>query len=324
MPGSLSELDLAIVHALQIDGRAPWARIAAAVGADTGTVTRHWQDLRAGGLAWTTIWPTPERWARTTDVALVLMDADAAARDAIALMPWVIALDETSAGVLAVVAESGGLEAIGARVRTISGLGAGIRRADVAASIAQEDSTWRLQALSRAQQRLLVAPAGARRDVRPPSPEVTAEIAAALADDPRLAVLTLGRRLGVSEPTMRRTLDRAIAAGVLRFGCDLAMSAAGLGRAAVLWARARDVDAAADRAGLLAETHRAGVVVGPSPVFASVRMRTLTALPSIEHRWQDAAAVEVADRWTVLRTWKRNGHLLDGEGRSIRRIPVEW
>ncbi|WP_396653325.1 AsnC family transcriptional regulator [Microbacterium sp. SORGH_AS_0428] len=29
MPDSLSELDLAIVHALQIDARAPWARIAA-------------------------------------------------------------------------------------------------------------------------------------------------------------------------------------------------------------------------------------------------------------------------------------------------------
>lgn len=320
----LGELDLAIITALQGDARAPWARIAAALGADTATVTRHWHALRAEGLAWLTLWPTPQRWARTTDVALVLLDADAACRDALLATPWVISLDDTSAGLLAIVADSRGLESLGTRVRALAGLGADIRRMDVAAAIVQEDSTWRLHALPRAQQRLLAGQESPRRDARPPAAELTAEIAAALGDDPRLPALTLAARLGVSEPTARRALDRAVAAGVLRFGCDLSLPAAGLGRGSVLWARAHDPETAADRAARLPEAHRVGVVVGPAPLFASVRMRSLTALPGIERRWQDAAEVEVADRWTVLRPWKRNGHVLDGSGRSIRRIPVEW
>ena len=53
----LGELDLAIVHALQIDARAPWTRVAAAVGADSSTVVRHWQRLREGSRAWLTAWP---------------------------------------------------------------------------------------------------------------------------------------------------------------------------------------------------------------------------------------------------------------------------
>ncbi|WP_169797714.1 hypothetical protein, partial [Microbacterium resistens] len=68
--------------------------------------------------------------------------------------------------------------------------------------------------------------------------------------------------------------------------------------------------------------HRAGVVVGPAPLFACVRARTLTALPGIERAWGDEA--EIVDRWTVLRSIKRNGHELDPQGRSRRRIPLRW
>lgn len=319
----LGELDLAIVHALQIDARAPWARIAAAVGADAATVARHWQALTERRLVWLTLWPTPQRWATTTDVAIVLLDADAPARDAMLDLPWVIGVDDTSAGLLAIVASSGGLEELGARARALGALGARIRRMDVAASIVQEDSTWRLQALSRAQQRLLAEPR-ATPPHRVPTSDATAEIAAILGIEPRLPTLTLARRLGVSEPTARRAVDRATAAGVLRFGCDLALPAAGLHRGSVLWGRARDPEAAADRAARAPEAHRVGVVVGPAPLFVCVRTRSLTALPHIERSWQDAVDVEVTDRWTVLRPWKRNGHVLDSAGRSVRRIPVAW
>jgi DNA-binding Lrp family transcriptional regulator len=319
----LGELDLAIVHALQIDARAPWTRVAAAVGADAATVTRHWQALREESLAWLTAWPTPERWSSTTDVAMVLLDPRTSADvvGEVVRLPWVLSADDTSAGVLVLVAGSGGLPVLGDRAREIAGLGARVRRMDVAAAIVAEDSTWRLRVLSRQQQRALRDPS--RPDeARPPRAEIVAEVAEALDDDPRMPAASVAKILGVSEATARRTVDRAVAAGLLRLGCDLAMPAAGYRRGAILWGRAHDAEGAAARAARLPEAHRVGVLVGRAPLFVGVRSRSLADLQQIEQAW--GGDVDVTDRWTVLRGIKRNGHLLDPSGRSVERVPLRW
>ena len=327
-PRGLDEIDLALIHALQLDARAPWTRIAAAIGVDAATVVRHWSALREEGLAWLTAWPTAERWASSTDLALVLLNPGLTgdARAAAVRRSWVLGVDETSAGLLLLVAASEGLPQLGERVRTLEA-GATVLRMDVAAGVSAEDSTWRLPVLSVAQQRILrpSREAGGRSSaeaVRPPKPQTVAEIADVLDEDPRMPSALLGARLGVSEATARRAVDRATAAGLLRFGCDLAMPAAGYRRGAVLWARCADPEAASIRAARLPEVHRAGVAVGPAPLFACVRARSLTALPGIERAW--GADVEIVDRWTVLRPVKRNGHELDASGRSIARIRPRW
>lgn len=324
---TLDELDLAIVHALQIDARVPWTRLAGVLGIDAATVARHWRLLSERRAAWLTSWPTPQRWASSSDLAVIVLDTppgtDAAeVRGAVLDLPWAIGLDDTSAGLVVTVAASRGLDALAERRRQLIALGTRVRRMDVVAALAEEDSTWRLQALSRDQQRALARPTGVPS--RPPASHLVDDIAAALDEDPRLPTVTLAARLGVSEPTARRAVDRVLAAGLVRVGCDLAMAGAGLGRGAILWARAFDVEAAAARAARLPEAHRVGVTVGPAPLFVCVRARSLAVLPRIERAWQDATPVEVVDRWTVLRTWKRNGHLLDAAGRTLRRVPVAW
>lgn len=317
----LDEVDLALVHALQIDARAPWTKIATVIGVDAATVARHWQSLRARSLAWLTIWPTTQRWASSTDVAVVLIgaQAEASALEEVTARPWVLGVEETSAGYLALVAASGGLATLGERVRDLVAEGIRLQRMDVASSFVTEDSAWRLRALSPAQQRRLrVEPSQARA----PRSDVIAELAAALEEDPRLPSAVLATRLGVSEATARRVVERATATGLLRFGCDMAMAAAGFRRGAILWARSPDVEGAAMRAGRLPEIHRVATLVGPSPLFAAARANSLTALPAIEDAW--GADVEVTDRWTVLRTLKRNGHLLDDAGRSVSRVTPRW
>lgn len=323
LPAMLGELDLSIVHALQIDARAPWTRVAAAVGADAATVARHWQALREESLAWLTAWPTPERWSSTTDVAVVLLGrrtSPTVIQEVVAL-PWVLSVDDTSAGWLVLVAGVGGLPVLGERVRALAELGARVRRMDVAAAIVAEDSGWRLRVLSRQQQRTLGGPARGG-DARPPRADVVAELADALDEDPRLPAAALAVALGVSEATARRTVDRAVASGMLRLGCDLAMPVAGFRRGAVVWARSGDGAAAAARAAQLLEAHRVGIVVGPAPLFVCVRARSLTELQRIEASW--GGEVETVDRWTVLREVKRNGHVLDASGRSVARVPVRW
>ena len=312
---SLDEIDLAVLHALQIDARAPWTRVAAVIGVDAATVVRHWSALRADGLAWLTAWPTPQRWSSTTDLGVALLDSriSAEALAAVVRRPWVLSVDETSAGYLALLATSAGLAKLGDRARELADDGAPVLRMDVAASIVAEDSTWRLAVLSNAQQRSLRAgtPAGAAT----PRP-------AALDEDARMPAATLALRLGVSEATARRNLERATAAGLLRFGCDLAMPAAGFRRGVVLWGRSEDPEGAAARAARLPEVHRAGILVGAAPLFVCLRARSLTALPAVERAW--GGDVQISDRWTVLRSMKRNGHLLDADGRSVDRVAPSW
>lgn len=48
----LSELDLALVNALQISPRAPWTELAKALDIDAATVARRWERLRTAGHAW--------------------------------------------------------------------------------------------------------------------------------------------------------------------------------------------------------------------------------------------------------------------------------
>jgi len=322
---SLDEIDLAVLHALQIDARAPWTRVAAVIGVDAATVVRHWSALRADGLAWLTAWPTPQRWSSTTDLGVALLDSriPAEALAAVVRRPWVLSVDETSAGYLALLATSAGLAKLGDRARELADDGAPVLRMDVAASIVAEDSTWRLAVLSNAQQRSLRAgtPAGAATP-RPIAPSTLAEITAALDEDARMPAATLALRLGVSEATARRNLERATAAGLLRFGCDLAMPAAGFRRGVVLWGRSEDPEGAAARAARLPEVHRAGILVGAAPLFVCLRARSLTALPAVERAW--GGDVQISDRWTVLRSMKRNGHLLDADGRSVARVAPSW
>src|SRR5689334_25352106 len=53
----LTELDLEIVNALQINPRAEWSRIADALGLSGPTVARRWNTLAELGQAWIT--PAP-------------------------------------------------------------------------------------------------------------------------------------------------------------------------------------------------------------------------------------------------------------------------
>ncbi len=324
-PRLLDELDLAIVHALQLDARAPWTRVAAAVGAESATVARRFEQMREDRLAWLTCWPKASQWESSTDLAMTVLEghADLAA---ICSLPWTLSIDETSAGVVALVASSAGLRGLGARVRELAitaGLeGAGSApRMHVVSSVLAEDSMWRTRALDGNGLRIMAGPAGTEPP-KPPKPTVVSELAAVLAEDPRMSAAKLASELGVSEATARRAVERAAASGRLGLGCDLAVPAAGLRRGAMLWARSLRMHTAGAQARRLPQSYRVLEVVGPAPLCISVRATTLTALPEIERALGDE--FEIVDRWTVLGTRKRNGHLLDDWGRSLRRVDVRW
>lgn len=324
-PRLLDELDLAIVHALQINARAPWTRVAHAVGADSATVTRRFAQMREERLAWLTCWPKAAQWESSADLAMVLLEAHANV-DAISALPWTLSIDETSAGVVVLVATGAGLRSLGPRVRELAvtaGLGvAGVApRMHVVSAVRAEDSTWHTGALDLTGQRILTSSAPADPAIAPKR-ETVAELLQVLSEDPRMSAAHLATSLGVSEATARRTVERAAASGRLGLGCDLAVPSAGLRRGAMLWARSSHLQAAGGRAKSLASAYRVLEVVGPAPLCISVRAATLTALPEIERALGED--IEITDRWTVLSNRKRNGHLLDEWGRTCGAVPVRW
>lgn len=328
-PRLLDELDLSIVHALQIDARAPWTRVAAAVGADSATVSRRWEQMQEESLAWLTCWPQSAQWESSTDLAMVLLGADSDL-DAICAQPWAFSVDETSAGVVALVAAQSGLRGLGGRVQELAELAAGpggthdgrTPRMHVVSAVLAEDSSWRTRALDARGQRIMTGePGGASSSAaRPPKSEVVAELLEALGEDPRMSAAKLAGHLGVSEATARRTVERST--GRLGLGCDLSSWAAGLRRGAMLWARSSQLHTAGAQARWLPQSYRALQVVGPAPLCISVRATTLTALPELEHALGDG--IEIVDRWTVLGARKRNGRLLDEWGRALGRVDVRW
>lgn len=336
----LPETDLAIVHALQMEARAPWARVAETIEVDAGTVVRRWEQLKRHGLAWLTVWPTPERWAGVTDAAVVRVSpapADhAAVVAALCALPWVVNLDETAEGLAALAVGGPGLAILDAKIRWEISLLPGVQLAQswYLSSVLREDGGWRLRVLSERQQRFLAhSRATETSGVPRPVPAEQAErVLQLLREDVRMPIGRIAEELELSPTTAGRLIDRLTRSAHLRFGCDVALPAAGLGRGAMLFLETDDPFSVARAAARHPAVHRAFTLASRASVLVACRFHSLTALPEIEQQIFDAATadsarmrfVRVEDRWPVLASYKRNGRLLNQEGRSSGEVPVSW
>ena len=317
----LREVDLALVHALQVNARAPWARIAQVIGVDPATAARRWAAISEAGTAWFSVWPTPERHASRADAASVLVAGawSEADLDLWCHTPWVLTIERTSAGLQALVVGHGGLAALETRILDLFTRPGLTVRVEYAAAVLREDSTWRLPVLSQAQTKSLVD--DPVTGVRPPRDEVAEEISRLLGEDARMSLGTIASRLGVADATARRSVERVLGHGLVRVGCDVAMPAVGLGRGVVVRACSREDF---DLAPLLRtpQVHRVVHLVGPARWTVSCRVGSLADVDHLERSW--GPGFEVVDRWTVTGALKRNGHLLDESGRSTGQVDVGW
>lgn len=320
----LSEVDLALVHALQVDPRAPWARIAQVIGVDAATVARRWAAIAESRTAWFSVWPTPERHAGLSAAALVLVSGAVSDGDAEqwCALPWVLTVERTSMGLMALVVGHGGVPALDARIRdTFVRAGFDVR-VEYAADVPREDSTWRLRVLSERQVEQVVSPpSSAAERSRAARDDVIEEVTALLREDARMALGAMAARMGVSDATARRTVERLVGQGLVRVGCDVAMPAVGLHCGAVLRVAGWESDEAARAVLNHPSVHRVMQTVGPVRATVSLRMASLAELSALEASWR---GTDVADRWTVTLPLKRNGHLLGHDGRSTAQVEVDW
>lgn len=317
----LPEIDLALIDALQVNPRAPWTTIASVLDVDAVTAARRWRRLHEERLAWWVVTPSAARLTPYLDATLVLLRcAPGSAEDAAeraAAPDWVHTVDLVSGTAdLAVVVLGSGLAEVHRRVDELAALCRGeIVERRVVADVHAEDAGWRLGICSAAQRRALLPRTDQPRPA-PPRAALVDDLLAALGDDARLSGQELAARVGGSEPTVRRGLDRALRSGAIRLGCDLATPAAALGRGVLLEVEVDDPDRAGPALAGAAPVHRCVQTVGAGNLTLGVRLASLAQLPRIE---TDLAALapgwQVRSRSTVLRPVKRQGQVLDSSGR---------
>ncbi|NYI80774.1 AsnC family transcriptional regulator [Nocardioides panzhihuensis] len=326
----LSEIDLQLLHALQIAPRAPWGVVAEAIGVSAVTAARRWQRLVDGGLAWINAYPGPALLDAHT-VAYVDVDCEPSQRDSV-----VSALvREPQVASVEIMASERDLfltvntADIGSLSHLVQGLGRfdGVRgtRTRIATRTYGEGSRWRLDALDTRGQQLVQAVAPEIRREGKLGPEDRSTLLT-LAHDGRYTAAELAVATGVSAPTARRRLDRLLRNGQVSLRCDVAHVISGWPVTATLWARvsATLVDRAGQMLTQMPEVRVCSAVTGAANLVATVWLRNVPSLQDFEHRLEARLPeLAVIDRAITLQTVKRLGCLLDEAGRRSGVVPID-
>ncbi|WP_346010662.1 Lrp/AsnC family transcriptional regulator [Streptomyces sp. SID5910] len=326
----LSETDLALVEALQLDPRAPWSRIGAVIGIDATTAARRWRRLTGSGVAWMTAYPAQH----TSVIGYVDLACDAGAVEPLTtlLQSWgpVFSLERTTG-------EHQLFLSVAARdlpslddfaVRRLGGL-AGVRsvRLSVCTAVHREGSGWLVHTLNARQRSDLGGGGtGPGRPSRRTGPhESDHRLLLALGVDARRGHAELARVCDLTETTVRRRLRRMIAGGEVYFRCDLTQRLAGWPVIATfrLTVPGPGTEATAKALAGLPETRLCSSVTGSDNLLLSVWLRSPGDCEALEERiLRRHPGIRVGERNITLRTVKRMGRLLDGDGRARDHVPI--
>ncbi|HEY2242132.1 MAG TPA: Lrp/AsnC family transcriptional regulator [Streptosporangiaceae bacterium] len=320
----LDEIDRGLVHALQLDGRAPFAVIAAALGVSDHTIARRYRQLRSQGVLRVVGLPDSERLGWTDWFIRLRCVPDSALPIARALarrddISWVML---TSAG-----AEITCQASVGSRGQRDALLLGTLPRSR---QIVQVDalsvlrtffggaSGWngRTSALTE-DQAGRIAGSGHRRP-SPAEPVVLdaqdEKLLAEVRKDGRIAATDLAAILGCSAPAASRRLDRLIASGALFFDVEIAPEHLGYQVEALLWVtvapgRLEDV---ATTAAQHPQVALATATSGATNLLLAVGCRDQADLYDyVAHGLGPIEGVQAVQTAPIIRTVKRAGTLIE-------------
>ena len=326
----ISELDLEIVNALQINPRADWSRVGDVLDLSGATVARRWNALAEEGLAWITPSPGPRYlsagWSAFIQLSSVPGEHEALIRRLCA---------EPAFGTVSLVSGPHDLfvdcfasshEELMAIVTGSFADLPGVTRREVVfvTQLYRHASEWRSGTLEPARARLM-----AKESVAPPpayAPDrLDASLLEELAADGRASWAELGAACGVSPQTARRRVERFLASGYMTMRCDTSVSVQqGLREVSLsLNVPATHVDSIGKYFAGLPGCRLSAQVLGAQNLVVTLWVRDYLEVQGHERELAARApGSTVVSRQAVVRTYKRLGHLLDESGRSRGVVPL--
>lgn len=315
----LDLLDRQLAHALQLDGRVPFSRVAAVLGTSDRTVARRYHRLRVDGTLRVVGLPEARSLGLVDWGVRIQCAPDASAAIATALAEradtsWV-GLASGGTEVTCVTRARGGsgpgslLLSKLPRTPRITGVTAHCMLRPVAGTAGWPGRTDALDARQVAELSRPAPTGGAR--LEPTAADQ--RLLDVLAKDGRAAVPELAAVTGWSQSTVRRRIEELRATGVLYFDVDIDPALYGFDCEAVLWLSVAPtaLGAVAEALAGHAEVAYAAAVTGPSNMMAIVVVRDADALYDyLALRVGALPGVLGAETALVTRHVKRAGALL--------------
>jgi DNA-binding Lrp family transcriptional regulator len=318
----LDELDRCLVHALAIDGRAPFGRIAEVLGVSDQTIARRYRRLRTADVLRVVGAVDAPRLGYTSWAIRMRCAPDAAGPIAAALARrtdtfWVHVLSggtEITCGTLTRTAEerralllqrlprTGRVSSVTAHSQLHLFVGGRASWPGIAGALSAEQA-----------ERLRPDPLPAPDDGPVILDDGDRALLSALALDGRTGHAELAAVTGWSESTVRRRMDRLVTSGALFYDVDIPAEAFGYRVEAQLWMSVRPAELAAVGRALAdhVEVTFATATTGPTNLMAGVVCRDDQALYRyLTDRIGALEGVERLETAPVIRTVKRAGTVL--------------
>ncbi|MDR2254945.1 MAG: Lrp/AsnC family transcriptional regulator [Arthrobacter sp.] len=316
-------LDERLIHALQINPRAPWSALAAVVGADAVTLSRRWERLVSAGEAWVTGYFTAPQGA-LIDISCVPQRVDEVVQ-ALGAIPELITIDHTTGGrdIIATAMMHSTAHLWDVVTHKIGALD-GVRQAQshLVTEVIMDASSWRLRALSPGEQARVPGPKPPRpRAPRTVHPDVEAALRAELPQDGRVPVSVIAQRHGLSEQRVADGLARALEQDLLRVRTDI--SRARTPSPIYAWYYMNTPAALIPNLRRLLErvpeARTAMAAASQYNLVMAVWLRQLSDVSRFEAAMEAALpGARIMDRSVVVTMSKHMGQLLDDDGRATR------
>lgn len=324
---AFDELDLQLLHGLQIAPRVPWAQAARILGTSPVTLMSRWDRLRDEGLAWVVAHPSGEG-----DVLTAFVDVDiepgrqSEVVATLVLDPRALSIEQSARGRdLRITVMARDLGSLSRFVLDDLPRVPGVRRqrTSLALQIHRQGRDWRLQSLDQHQRegfeiarRQSTAPAG-------PLPRDPQPIIDLLAADGRAGAADIARSAGRNPATMRRHLARVVGSGLLSFRCEIAQDPTLWGLHCTWLARVPE-ESKERTVAALATLHELRLCVstsGETNLLVSVWARSPSDLMRLERLLGDRLPwLSLVESIIMLRTPKRFGWVVDDRGRATGEV----
>lgn len=223
---AFDELDLKLLHGLQIAPRVSWAHAARVLQTSPVTLMGRWDRLRSQGLAWVAAHPSGQDEVLTAFVEVDLEPGRG--REAIAVLardPRAMSIEQSARGRdLSLTVMARDLTALSHYLLDVLPSVPGVQRqrARLALQIHRQGRDWRLHTLDHAQREGFEAARRQSYSMAGDLPRDPQPIIDALALDGRAGAAEIARATGRNPATVRRHLARIVGSGALSFRCEIA------------------------------------------------------------------------------------------------------